>query len=672
MRSLLYFITFLICAATFAQDFRYGHVSKEELAETAHPKYPEAAAAILYRDSYSHFSYTKSEGFSLITEVQERVKIYNAEGYDYATKVVRLHKQHNEEEKLSGLHGVTYTLVDGDIEKTKLRNDGIFEEERSKYTDAVKFAMPNIRDGAVIEYKYDIRSPFLGNLDEVRFQERIPVNRAEASYYFPEYFVFKLHSKGASPVKIEESSKNRKLSLGVSGRRASASIHSGYDRGSRRFRSVDFTEKIYTMSAKDVAPLKEERFSGNLDNYLTTVKFELSYIKWPDSPLEYMSTTWKDVAKTINKSDSFGDELKRTGYFDEDIDKLLADAKTSIEKTTLIYEYVKNRMAWNDYIGYYAEKGVKKAYKEKTGNVADINLMLIAMLRYAGIDANPVLISTKANGIPVFPTMNGFNYVVAGANIGGQQVLMDATNKLGKVNLLEEELINWNGRMIKEDGTSSWVSLQPDQPARSNMLVNVSIADDLTVTGNLASRMMGHQALNARRRYLGLSTEEARAKIENGNKGAEFSAVTFQNLQDCSKPVVMKYDFEPLSGIETVGGKLFITPMFYLAESENPFKLEERQYPVDFGYPRKDQCAITIEIPEGYQVESMPQSAALKLYDDMANFSYRINQTGRRIQLICERDINKSMISPQYYGELKQFYEMLVKKEGEKIVLSKI
>ncbi len=671
MRLFYFFISILMCTIAGAQDFRYGHISKEELAETAHPKYPDAAAAILYRDNYSHFEYTKENGFFLVTEVQERVKIYNAQGFDYATKVIRLYKQDNDKEKISGLKGVTYTLVDGDIDEAKLRNDGIFEEERSNYINETKFTMPNISNGAVIEYKYKVTSPFLGNLDEVRFQEKIPVNMAEARYYFPEYFVFKLHTKGGGKINIEEGSKNRKLSLGVSTTRSTATFNS-VSRGSTRFQSVDFAEKIYTMTAKDVAPLKEESFSGNIENYLTSVKFELSYTKFPNSPLEYMSTTWDDVAKTINKSDSFGNELERTGYFDQDIDALLADAKTSEEKISRIYEYVKNRMTWNGYTGIYAENGVKSAYKEKTGNVGDINLMLTAMLRYAGIDANPVLISTKKNGIPIFPTRNGFNYVVAGATIGDHQVLMDATNKLGTVNLLEEELINWNGRLIKRDGTSAWVKLQSGKPARSNMLVTVSIDDDLAVKGNLASRLMGLDAMYCRKRYLNLNADEARSKLEGSNKGAEFSDLEFTNLDACDKPVVMKYNFEPLSGVEEVGGKLLISPMFYLAERENPFKQEERQYPVDFGYPTKDQFAIVINIPKGYHVESLPKSEALKLYDDMANFSYRINENGGKIQLICERDINTALISPQYYGELKQFYDMMVKKQKEQIVLSKI
>jgi hypothetical protein len=63
-------------------------------------------------------------------------------------------------------------------------------------------------------------------------------------------------------------------------------------------------------------------------------------------------------------------------------------------------------------------EGVKKAYKDKTGNVAEINLMLTAMLRYAGLNANPVLVSTRSNGIAIFPNRTAFNYVIAAVENG--------------------------------------------------------------------------------------------------------------------------------------------------------------------------------------------------------------------------------------------------------------
>ena len=102
----------------------------------------------------------------------------------------------------------------------------------------------------------------------------------------------------------------------------------------------------------------------------------------------------------------------------------------------LIFDFVKSKVKWNEYYGKYTSDGVKKAYKEQVGNVAEINLMLTSMLRYAGLNANPVLVSTRDNGIPLFPTREGYNYVISCVELPTGKVLLDATNKYGSPNIL--------------------------------------------------------------------------------------------------------------------------------------------------------------------------------------------------------------------------------------------
>ena len=119
-------------------------------------------------------------------------------------------------------------------------------------------------------------------------------------------------------------------------------------------------------------------------------------------------------------------------------------------------------MTWNGNISKYKDLGVKKAFQERTGNVADINLMFIAMLRSAGIDANPVLLSTRKNGIPIVPTLKGLNYVIAAArNDEGNYYLMDATSKYSIPNLLPTRTNNWNGHFVTENGLNKTISLAP-------------------------------------------------------------------------------------------------------------------------------------------------------------------------------------------------------------------
>src|SRR5690606_12665800 len=110
--------------------------------------------------------------------------------------------------------------------------------------------------------------------------------------------------------------------------------------------------------------------------------------------------------------------------------KVVVNKNTDSEKTEAIFDFVKNRMTWNERYGYDTRDGVEKAYANRTGNVAEINLMLVAMLRMAGLEANPVLLSTRKNGKAPFPSRMRLNYVIASVMVDNKLQLLDATYKL--------------------------------------------------------------------------------------------------------------------------------------------------------------------------------------------------------------------------------------------------
>lgn len=659
---LLLLLLLVACSAVQAQDFRFGKVSKEELQEEAHPLDPEADAAVLYRDKFIRYEYYRNQGFVIETEVYERIKIYNADGFDYATETIGLYQDGGTREGLSGLKAVTYNLVDGKIEETKLKKDGIFEEERTDYLDITKFTMPDIKEGSVIEYKYKISSPFLANIDEIRLQEEIPVNKVNVRLYAPEYFGLKRHAKGWRFVNVVESGSSKTLSF-VS----SNGGGSGFNND-----QVRYTENVYTIEDKDIPAVKEEAYCGNIDNYLSSIKFELAYTKFPQSPIQTFAMTWEDVSKSIYESESFGGELQNGRFFEKDLDPLLAKATSPAEKAVAVFEYAKARMNWNGGFGLYAENGIKKAYKDGSGNSGDINLLLVAMLRYAGLDANPVITSTKSNGIPVFPTRTGFNYVIAGVKLNGGLALMDATNKMGAINVLEDEIINWNGRMIMEDGASQFVSLSPSEPAENKVTVLVNIDDDLKATGKFRKSASGNYAYHERAMYKDTDDDERIMMIEESYQGIEVQDFELKDYENVYKPISTLYNFEAVDVIEEIGGKLYFSPMFQLITDENPFKSEERKYPVDFLYPREESQIVIVNLPEGYVVESVPESLKVALPDEAGHFTFQITATDKQIQLRANSAIKKSMFSPEQYLDLKKFFDMMIAKENEKVVLTKV
>ncbi len=655
-----------------AQDYRFGKVSVEEVAQKQHPVDPDAHAAILYREYKTDFQYAEDDGFYLMTEVFERVKIYDKEGFDWANKVVELYQTAgSQDEELTGLKGYTYSLdSNGKLEETKLKRDGIFDEEVSKYMELKKFTMPNVSEGCVIEYQYTIKSPFYSNIDAFRFQESIPVEKSEMRFVSPEYFSFKTHSRGWIPFNILTEGKTRTMTYRYTVP-ANPSIRGGRAVPSTQTTNVTFKEDVYTVSMENVPGVKEEKYAGNIDNFMSSLKFELSYTKFPSSNINSYTTNWEAVSKSIYDSPSFGDQLSTKNFFKKDIDALLSGISNPETKMIKIFEFVKAKMAWNGYTGFYANEGVKDAYKKGTGNVGDINLMLTAMLRYAGLNANPILISTKNHGVPIFPTRNGFNYVIAGVEIPNGVLLLDASDKFSEVGILSEKLLNWQGRIIREEGSSAWVPLVPTKPATESVMLNATLNSDQSLEGDLQCRFSGHYAMRHRETYHNLDDESKRMLLEKDKGETELSEIAFENLKKLYIPVNLSYSFKTTDAVEEIGDKLYLSPMLFLALKESPFQMEERQYPVDFQYPMKDRYIINITIPEGYVVETIPEAIAYSLGENEGSFKYVANQRGAIIQVSTEFTISQALISSEKYGDLKKFYQLIIDKQNEKIVLSK-
>ena len=662
-------ITMCFLNISVAQDYRFGKVSKEELLQKEHPTDPSANAAVLYREVKTEFQYNQDSGWYMVTDYFERVKIYNKEGFDWANAEINLYKGEGED-KLLGLRGNTYYLDEnGKVQDEKLRKDGIFEEETSKYLTQTKITMPAVREGAVIEYKYTINSPFIFNIDEFRFQEIIPIEKVNMVFKTPEYFIYKTHQRGWEPYKVDKFTRERSMSF----RQLEPMDTRTFGKSIRETitREIKFKEDTYTVDLENVPALKEEAFVGNLNNYTTALQFEMSYIDFPGSPLKTYATNWEDVSKSIYRVDLFGAELERKNYFEKDLNNILQGVSSSEEKIGRIFSYVLNKMTWNGYNGYYTNEGVRDAYKKGSGNAADINLMLVAMLRHANLEANPVLVSTKSHGIPLFPTRNGFNYVIAGVELPQGTLLLDATNKDAEIGVLKSSIQNWKGRVVKKDGTSSWVSLSSMIPAVKSTMIAAEITPDLMLTGKNQSRFTGNYAFKYRSDFKSLNEDAQRKKIEKDLTPAELANLEFENLASPGAPVSLKYDFEAMDLVEDVAGKLYFSPMVFLATEETPFKTETRLYPIDFGYPIKDRYIVTISLPEGYNVESLPENVVYNLGENQGTYRYLISQAGNKLQLSVEFAINQSYIAAEDYGNLKKFFELLIAKENEKVVLSK-
>lgn len=659
------FILLFFTTKSIAQEVKYGKISKEELQEKFYPLDSSANAAILHQKRRTYYEYTGNEGWQLITKIHQRIKLYHKDGFNWATKKIRLYNGKNGNENVS-IKANTFNLVANKIEKTKLKKNEIFDENISENWRRKKFTMPNIKEGSIVEWEYTIRSPYYSNIDDMVFQYKIPVKKVESKVVIPEYFKFKYQPNLYYPVTVKQSQKNRKLNFSY--RENDSRL--GSARTTRRDVSVDLLEKVFEASEKNIPALKEEPYVNNMDNYVCKVSFELTAYTPKYGIPKFFNNTWKDVAKTIYRSSKFGDELKKTGYFKNDLTAALATASTLHQKIGAIFNLVKSKITWNNNYGKYTDVGVKKAYKEGVGNVAEINLTLVAMLREAGINANPVLVSTRTHGISLFPTTDGFNYVIAIVETPNGFITLDATEKYSMPNVLPARTLNWTGRIVRKDGSSESINLFPKKHAKNNTYVSVKIDNDGLVSGSKRTALSNIFALNYRAKKNNIALDDLRNSYEK-KYNIEIEEVKVSNKNDLNKPIVELYQFESEDLIDVVGTKLYINPLLFLGETNNPFTLKDRKYPIDFATPWEDKITVTFEIPEGYQVTSIPEKYAVSLPDNYAVFKFLSSVKGNKIQILSSIKMNTPIIPQNYYVAIKEFYKKIVQKHTEKIVLSK-
>ncbi|TDW45839.1 transglutaminase superfamily protein [Flavobacterium sp. 270] len=634
-----------------AQNYQLENVTKEELLEKSNPKDTTAPAAILFKKAKTYFTYS-DRGF-LATNVYElKIKIYKKEGLSWANQKVSYYVGYENlnDDSVKFSDAVTYNLENGAIVKTKLNSEGSFKNKINKYWNESTITLPNVKVGSIIEFKYVLKTENIIRLPDFDFQFDIPVNYFEYKTEIPEFFIYKTVNIGFNKIETQtELVQNKQLY------------------------ASDYKQINSTYTGYNIPALTKEKYIDNINNYLGSIHKELEKKRFPDKPVVDYTKTWEGVATTIYKSESFGKEIKVKDYFTEDLKSLIQNLNTPREKLNAIFNFVQKRMNWDERRGYNVDKGVKKAYTDRTGNVAEINFMLLSMLKTAGIEANPVLVSTLENGIPLFPTLTDFNYVIASAEIDGEQILLDASNKFTTPNILPLNVLNWNGRLIKEDGTSKEIPLIRNEASKNfyNIIAEIDPKSG-KVEGTLNIRKTGYNALKFRAANDNKKNEEYLEKLEN-DFNIEVKEYSIENKnEDLSKAVSEKIEFTLNHPYDVIDSKIIMRPLLFFTDKNNPFNQENRIMPVYFGFVNHHNYTISYEIPAGYAVESLPKSKRIALENKQAVFTLVTAIEDNKIQIRSTTEINKAIFAADEYDMLKEFFQKIIESQNEKIVLKKI
>ncbi|WKN42525.1 transglutaminase domain-containing protein [Tunicatimonas pelagia] len=653
-------------------EIKFGKISQEELQMT-HTHLDSSASAVVLADfGNTKINYNSNSGFQLIFTRHRRVKIFNSSGYNWADVIIPLYHDGSDRESISQIKGCTYNLENGKVVKTKLKNEGKFTEEYDENHQLHKFTLPNVKEGSVIEYTYRITSDFIFNLQDWRFQSSVPTVWSEYNVEIPEYFFYKPLSQGYYPFVInKQTTASGQYNISY---RAQTPTDISQGRSQARQEQVNFQSTKYRWAAQNVPALIEEPYVTTMDDYVLKIEMELAGTRFPNELYKNYTTTWEEIDKQLLEHTYFGDVVKHTGTTKDEVASLTAGKNSDTEKVASIYQYVQRNIRWNQNRRRYADQTLRKTLETQSGNSADINLLLVAMLREAGISADPVVLSTRSHGLlrKTFPRLNQFNYVVALASTNDGQLLLDATDAVCPPGVLPVRCLNQEGRIVSKAPGEKWIQLHPAKGTREAVMAQLTLEDG-QLLGTINSSYSGYNAMRLRRKVSQENGAEGYlSKLKEDNHSWAIQDYQLESLETVGAPVKETYQVVLQEGATEAGDVIYLNPIVTGRFAENPFKSESRAYPVDYPYPSNETYMLTLSVPEGYAVDELPENLVIALPEKAGRYTFTTQQQGNTVQITSRLKIDKIKFYAQEYPHLRQFFNIIVAKQQEQIVLKKI
>lgn len=653
---LLALIVPLLSQAQFKPQ-KFGKFTPEELNLKVYAEDSSAKAVVLFNKGEFYYSFDNvASDFRVTFRQHKRIKILKKDGASVANISIPMYGNESEsKEVISSFKAYTYNSNGGEFEKTKVDKSLIYKENVTKGLNLHKFTFPNVKEGSIIEYEIEITSGYIYNVTPWDFQEDIPVSFSSYEVSIPEYFQFGKQTRGYIPFAINKSTQESK------------SINFG---GTNSLLYTDYTDHLEMVN---IPAFKSEPYLDCEDNYKADILYELTGISIPGQVYKNFNSSWTVINKNLLDDSDFGGQLKSKGFFKDDLKALIANDTSQLSKVNKIFYFVKSKVKWNDRYSIWAIDGTKKAYKEGIGNSAQINLLLVAMLKEAGLEAYPVVLSTRSHGFVDFgkPSTSKLDFVIGLVKINDKPVFLDATRAQNGVGSLPFELMNDKGRIIDAD-SSQWVRLAPEQLSKELHYSLIKIAADGTVSGEMANSYSDVHANRIRYNLLQKNSEEQKKYLQKSISESSIDSIRFENLKtDLEKPLLVKFQYSIPNKASVTGNNIFFNPFIWERYSENPFKLEKRVYPINFGYSWTTRYTAQIECPEGYVVEELPKNIAVATSDKGAIVQVSYAQNANTVTVLYTVTIKKPVFVSSDYDEIKAIYNKIVEKQSEMIVFKK-
>ncbi len=638
----------------------FGTLTDADKALETYTPEPEAPAVVIFDIGDAFFADTNEGGYNIRFTRTKRTKIFNRSAIEEeATVAIPYYEEPGKSERVVSIEANTYNLREGLTYKTSLDPKTVFEQQVNNRVKVKKFVFPDVKEGSIIEYKYVLETPFHFNLPDWEFQGNVPALYSEYTVRMIPFYEYTFVAQGITKFDYqhsEESTKKRKWGNVTEG--------VGLPLG-----GVTFGDMVHAYVMKNVPSFKDVPYISSREDYIMKVDFQLSKFYRPTGGSENIISTWPELCKGLLAHEHFGKYLSSSVRLGKKIledQKVLSGELTEEKKAEQIVGYVRSNFSWNGNPGRYASKSAKEFVEQKSGNVTDINLFLVGMLKAAGLNAEPVMISTRPHGriLSDFPFEHYFNATIALVT-GQRMFLMDATETRLAYDRLPVRCINEKGLVVNEK-ESRWVTLSASASSLDERQVTLKIDPDKAVahvSGKITATE--HEAVWYKEKF---NNDSIRFRdYLQKEQNIEPVAVKFYNFDKPKIPYVMM--FAGTVPLDKAGSKILVQPLLRLSLTENPLRQATRTFPVDFVYPQINKLQSTIFIPDGYRVESLPQHTSLDNEIAQVRLSFQLIENEVRVQ--ADYTMKKAIYASSEYGKLKSTLQTVVIEFNVPVVLEK-
>jgi len=634
------------------QNFNTNNVevSDYDLSATTYEKDTTANAFYIYEKGETEFQ--DSQDYGILTKYEAKIKILNKEGYDNANIKITLSKSESNEQKIRDIVATTYYLEDGIKKQKKLLDSQIYTEENDTH-DVVNFTFPALKPGAVLVYSYKKQSPFVFNFQTWWFQEDIPKVYSEFNSKIPGNYKYNIKKIGELKLDIKDSDIEKRCFF-----------------TSQQADPADCLVTKYAM--KNIPAFIEESYLTSSYNYISRIEYELQSLTQLDGYVRKYTKSWEDVDKEIKFDNSLGKQLKRTSLVDDLLPQNIKSMPKSLEKAKAIFNYVKNTYSWNGDYKIFYDMNLKYIIKDKSGNISSLNILLHNIFEEEGFTVKPILSSTRNNGIPtkLYPVLSEFNYLMVQLELDNNTYLMDASEKNIEFGMIPFRTLNSYARLIDFDNESSWIDLDAKVFSSVTYKDSLSIHKDGTASGNSEQYFKGYHALQVRNDLQELSREKIFNEISNPMSFTTSSNFKINNQEEISEPLSINYELNNQS--QKVNEMIYFNPFSFKLFEKNPFKLKERNYPIDFGYKDGYYYYAKLKLPEDYTVVELPKSQGYALPESGGSIQFSTSKTSDNdVMVVLRVTFPKSLYPSAYYPYLKEFFDHILEIQNQSLIVLK-